>query len=1064
MDENIVIKIGADIKELSNKLSESQKALNQMGKMGEEAGTRGAIGIGKILTALGLVAAATKVFGMIKDSIGSAFSRIDTMEQFERVMTVMTGSSEKANSVLKTINDTVKGTAYGLDVAAKATQDFVTSNMDVDKATESVAAWGDAVAFYGDGSNATFASVSDALAKATAKGKVQMDTMNRLAEAGIPAMQIYADATGQSVEQVADSMQKGELRADKFMDIMNDAMMNGTKNFDAIGGAAKDAGASWGASFDNMRAAVTRGVVNIIKKIDEMLTSNGLPDMREMVAEFGRKFEEALNKVADYVPTVVNALSSLLDSVKKVYESIKPWLPLIGALAVGFASYVTIMKGVTAAQRAWDAVQKVSIVLTKAQRAAHLAMVTSGGGVKGVLLAIRAAMSQLNKTMLLNPWVLAAAAAVAAVILIYKYWEPISKFFIELWGVIKESGLAIWEALKTAWANTVAWFKDVWASITTFFSGLWKAVVIIANSVWDSVKQGWQSTVQFFVNIWESVTGFFKEVWNQVVTTAINIWDDVVAKWNATVSFATSIFSPMIAFFADAWSSIHETAMTVWGNISSFLSTLWSNIQVIASSAWEIIKNVILGPILLLINLVTGDMEEFKTNLSAIWGNISDAAGRIWGAIKDIVSSYVYMLVENAKSMWEGFKNTIVGFWEAIKETAGNIWNVTVNFILEKLATLEESFDLAMEWIMGVLVNAWTFIDNLWRTALSLILGDSINNFEEIKHSIEDAMEAVWVIIETVWTLISETFHNVIGIIKALVDGDFQEIKNIIDSQMTLAKEALRVIWDNVKIIFNKVLSAIWGIVKEKFAQIKQWAIDKTNEAKTGLSQAWEDAKTAVRQKITDMWEDVKQKFDDIKTAVKDKMNEAKTTISDIWDEVVTFFKEIDLLQIGKDVIQGFINGIKSKVEDVASAAKDAADAVTGKIKSILRIKSPSRLLMALGRNTGEGLAIGLANMRGDVEKSAQQLADAAVVEPSLGFNADGRVHSSMASALNGSVDVNQRDSALVGAIASLERKLTDLRVEMDGQAVGNIVTGTVSENINRESAQTTRGRGRRRL
>src|SRR5699024_7668453 len=223
----------------------------------------------------------------------------------------MTGSSEKAGQVLDAVTDTVKGTAYGLDIGARAVQDFVTSNMDVDKATETFAAWGDAVAFYGDGSNETLSSVSDALAKMTAKGKVQMDTMNRLTEAGIPAMQIYADATGQSVEEVAQQMQKGQLEAEKFTDVMNEALKNGTANFEGIEGAAKDAGASWGASFDNMQAAVTRGVVNIIQAIDQMLVENGLPDMREMVALFGEKFEEELINLQESFQIEVEKIKSI---------------------------------------------------------------------------------------------------------------------------------------------------------------------------------------------------------------------------------------------------------------------------------------------------------------------------------------------------------------------------------------------------------------------------------------------------------------------------------------------------------------------------------------------------------------------------------------------------------------------------------------------------------------------------------------------------------------------------------------------------------------------------------
>src|SRR5699024_10305095 len=112
------------------------------------------------------------------------------MEQIERVMTTMTGSLKITDEVLHTMNDN-----------------------SVYKATYSVASWGDAVAFYGDGSNETFANVTDALARMAAKGKVQMQEMNRLTEAGIPAMQIYADATGQSVEEVAAQMQAGALDA-----------------------------------------------------------------------------------------------------------------------------------------------------------------------------------------------------------------------------------------------------------------------------------------------------------------------------------------------------------------------------------------------------------------------------------------------------------------------------------------------------------------------------------------------------------------------------------------------------------------------------------------------------------------------------------------------------------------------------------------------------------------------------------------------------------------------------------------------------------------------------------
>ena len=145
-----------------------------------------------ISSAIGLTYGLAKGFGMVRDSIGSAFDRIDTMESFGRTMTVFTGSAEDTAAALEKIRESVTGTAYGMDVAAKGVQDFVTRGMEIDKATNTMGAWADAVAFYGNGYNAQLASVSDALAKMYSSGKVGMDQMDRLYNAGINGVGMFA--------------------------------------------------------------------------------------------------------------------------------------------------------------------------------------------------------------------------------------------------------------------------------------------------------------------------------------------------------------------------------------------------------------------------------------------------------------------------------------------------------------------------------------------------------------------------------------------------------------------------------------------------------------------------------------------------------------------------------------------------------------------------------------------------------------------------------------------------------------------------------------------------------
>ncbi|MDY0394795.1 tape measure protein [Virgibacillus halophilus] len=176
---------------------------------------------------------------------------------------------------------------------------------------------GDAVAFYGDGSQEQFANVTDALAKMKTKGTVGMDQLNRLFDAGIDAVGMYAKATGKNADEVQKALSNGSISADDFIDTVSTAMMEGTNGVIKIKGAAKDAGATWGSTFANMKTAVARGVANIITSIDDMLTSNGLPDMRAMVKSFGDKFESVLSGIAKGIPAVINKIKGWYDAAQE---------------------------------------------------------------------------------------------------------------------------------------------------------------------------------------------------------------------------------------------------------------------------------------------------------------------------------------------------------------------------------------------------------------------------------------------------------------------------------------------------------------------------------------------------------------------------------------------------------------------------------------------------------------------------------------------------------------------------------------------------------------------------
>src|SRR5690625_93616 len=159
---------------------------------------------------------------------------------------------------------------------------------------------------------------------------------------------------------------------------------------------------------------------------------------------------------------------------------------------------------------------------------------------------------------------------------------------------------------------------------------------------------------------------------------------------------------------------------------------------------------------------------------------------------------------------------------------------------------------------------------------------------------------------------------------------------------------------------------------------------------------------------------------------------------------------------LGIDAISGLQRGLNAGRNSVLNTARNIANSVTSTIKSALRIQSPSRVLMEIGKWTSIGLAEGIEDYAYLVDKASDMLAESAI--PDVGnidmsyVTPDGVSARSLAGAVSGTVDVNSRDEMLVSAIKSLERRLTNLTIEMEAREVGRIVEPHVTENQERNN------------
>lgn len=194
---------------------------------------------------------------------------------------------------------------------------------------------------------------------------------------------------------------------------------------------------------------------------------------------------------------------------------------------------------------------------------------------------------------------------------------------------------------------------NIWNAIKDFFSATWQAIKETASNLWETVKEKWQAFTEWVKNAWEVMKEFFSNLWESIKSGATNIWDSVKEVWNG----------------------FKEWIMNMWNSVKNNLKGIWEGIKSIAKGVWEMIKIVIITPILILLQTLTGDWEGAKSSLKQIWEKIKQSASQIWEGIKQVVRNLVDATVKIAKQLWETFKGHVSQIWNSIKTTASNIFN-----------------------------------------------------------------------------------------------------------------------------------------------------------------------------------------------------------------------------------------------------------------------------------------------------------------------------------------------------------------------------------------------------
>jgi tape measure domain-containing protein len=372
---DLVVRIGADTRDLNKSLGRVQRNMRSMTSNLTRLGESLSRSITLPLAAFG--AAAVK-------------SAAD-LEALETSFVSLTGSARGAADMMNQLNEFTANTPFQIEAVATAARQLIASGTEISQVNEQLQFLGDIAATSGS----TIDEIAAIFAKVNAKGKVELENLNQLAERGIPIFKALADATGLP----ADALGAGAVSVEQFNTVLKSFAEEGGFAAGAMERLSKTATGRFSTAMDNAKLALANIGEQLLPFINE-----GLQKFTVLMQGFSKLTPTTL-KMAGSIGAVAASIGPLLSLLPRIIagvNALKASFLLTTPAILGVAAVVGTVVGLfmrikNEASASADEVREVQRALdelteTELRREAG---VTRGASREAINLAIASSLEEV---------------------------------------------------------------------------------------------------------------------------------------------------------------------------------------------------------------------------------------------------------------------------------------------------------------------------------------------------------------------------------------------------------------------------------------------------------------------------------------------------------------------------------------------------------------------------------------------------------------------------------------------------------------------------------------------
>lgn len=857
---------------------------------GSKIGSKLSSGIKSTLKkgALGAGAAAGATLGR---ALQKGFGRLDAIEQARaKLMTLANNDAPMVDAAMKSVSDAVTGTAFATSEAADAAAMAMAAGIKPGREMTGVLSTiADAASF----SNKEFSEVAPIFTKAINKGKVMGDTLTQLEENSIPATQALARHLGKTGEEIQEMASKGQISFKDLQEAMDKT----------IGGQALAQGETFTGALKNVDAALGRFGETLLATPFKMG-----PQVFSALSKAIDRVNDAVKGGIQYLQTgqdtegylmkafgsreKVEEVMAMLDDVQQKWSDFQAGLRGEDSSGIFGALGGSLREIGQAAADIMPALMDVGMSLGEAGMTASIVSITGALGVVAPLLAdvLAPILQTVGDLMRENQGVVNALvtafvgfktvdAAAGGLAKVASSGGKLQKMFKGIGPAIKGSASGITGFAKVA--------KSGFSSATRglkMFQGAFKmgqmgrslksvsgAVGKLGLSFGKAsvyAKMAGKAITSGLVKGLKLAVGGIKALGMAIAANPIGLLVTAIA----------AVVAGLVYFFTQT-----ETGKRLWASFMEFMGQVWENIKNWAQAAWEWIVQV-----------WNGIPEWFSEKWNAVTGIVSQA----WEGIKTAISNAWTAITEWFATAWEAYKAQVQANWEFVKSIFSAAWEGIKNIVI-----------LAWNGIQTFFTTAWTIFTSLVQTVWNGI----VLVFQTVWNIIKTVVTTVWngiaAFFTAAWTTFTSIVTTVWNTILTIIQGVWDGIKN-----------AVTTIWNAISSFISGAWSAFTGFVSSTWENIKNLISNAWEAIKATTQAVWEAIKSAVSNAVQAMV----SKLQEFASSVKAKIDEAWNHVKQFPQNIRNAFSNAGswLVNAGKAIIQGLINGIKSMAGTVGNAIR----------------------------------------------------------------------------------------------------------------------------------------------